>query len=654
MRKDRFILANSQIKRQMKRVCRRVAPRLVDRLRAILTPTQPSRDAAFKSLVAPLREAQLAFDSQSPSDGDTLAKIARDSAVIVVGDAPFQNVALLVDELESEKIIIGELVIVDATAEEPRLVAIRDHVTSWSRRLPLTRFTVVPYSRQELRFADAVQQGWEATERNYVWIAGRYNVPLTGCFEYLIKSLIDQKEQAIVVAHTASPDGQLRRGTLDAETLSEKVRASLSVADKFDLLNDSAVSTHRALSEYPLTEKIDSFGGGIFGGARSLLAPDSPNLLDSRFITNIAVADLALRLNARTRIVRTTTALSWSMRSQGTDAAAAWEAIHDWRWLLDKRAVHLDEHDRIELVCPFHRGDVILAVQVAAHAVTLGKKIRLHVASPLVAWARDFCPDLDIQPLPVPVASAENTYPQLLSSFLYVTQRADSAPRLARCHPTRGLSQTGQNLIEYILEEVGLPKDTRLPNVRPRATAEQGRVAERIMDQFGPDVIFVHPFGGWNLKSIPEHIMVELAEEFHKASIKLIQIGGAADRRMNHCDGAILENFMPSQWSKILPLGRALLGVDSWTAHFGAILDIPQICLYGSTHPKHVNTKKWFVEQSSSCLTLGPIVNCSPCNSLTCLSFPERDYCTGYAVDRGALRTFLSNSARIDAQSTRH
>ncbi|MFM0354490.1 hypothetical protein PQR12_13465 [Paraburkholderia nemoris] len=647
-------MVNAQIKRQMKRVVRRVAPRLADRLKALLTPTPPSADIALKSLIAPLRDAQLAFDSRSPSDGDALAKIAKDSAVIVVGDAPFQNVALLVDELESEKIVIGELVIVDATAEEPRLVAIRDHVASWSRRLPLTRFTVVPYSRQELRFADAVQQGWEATERSYVWIAGRHNVPLTGCFEYLIKTLIDQKEQAVVVAHTAGPDGQLRRGTLDAGTLSEKVRVDLSVTDKFDLLNDLAISAPRALSGYSLTEEIDSFGEGIFGGARSLLAPDAQDLLDSRFITDIAVADLALRLNARTRIVRTTAALGWSMRSQGTDAATPWEAIHDWRWLLDKRAVHLDEPDRIELVCPFHRGDVILAVQVAAHAVTLGKKIRLHVASPLVAWAKEFGPDLDIQPLPVPVASAEDTYPLLLSSFKYVTQRMDSAPRLARCHPTRGLSQTGQNLVEYMLEEVGLPKDTRLPNVRPHATAEQGRVAEQIMGRFGRDVVFVHPFGGWGLKSIPEHIMVELADEFHKAGIKLIQIGGATDRRMNYCDGAILENFMPSQWSKILPLGRALLGVDSWTAHFGAILDIPQICLYGSTHPKHVNTKKWFVEQSSVCLTLGPIVNCSPCNSLTCLSFPERDYCTGYAVDRDALRTFLSNSARMDAQAARH
>lgn len=648
-------MVKAQIKRQMKRVARRLAPRLANRLQAMLVPMPPSLGDVPAALIAPLREAQLALDSHTGADGSAVAEIAKNSALIVVGIATFQNVALLVDELESEReqVVLGELVIVDATAEEPRLVAIRDHVASWSRRLPLTRFTVVPYSRQELRFAEAVQQGWKATQQRYVWVAGRHDVPLKGCFEYLIKGLIDQKERVVMLAHTVGRDGQLRQGTLDPETLSEEVRGAWQVTDKFAFLNDSAAIAPRPLSVYPLTEAIDTFGEGIFGGPRSLLASGSQDFLDTRFITDVAVADLALRLKAQgTPVVRTTAALGWSMRSQGTDATAPWEAIHDWRWLLDKRAGSVNEPERIELVCPFHRGDVVLAVQVAAYAQTLGKKIRLHVATPLVDWAKEFSPDLDVEPIPVPVASAEDTYPQLLTSFKYVAQRKDAAPTLARCHPTRGLSLTGQNLMEYMLEEVGLPKDTKVPNVRPRTSIEQERVAGEIVSQFGGDVVFVHPVGGWGLKSIPEHIMVKLADELHEAGLKLVQIGGAADRRMDHCDGAILENFMPSQWSAIFALGRALLGVDSWTAHFGAILDIPQICLYGSTHPKHVNTKKWFTEQSNACLILGPIVNCSPCNSLTCLAFPERNYCTGYAVEHG-VRTFLTNNVlRVDASST--
>jgi len=640
----------------MKRLLRRLAPGLADRFRAALVRTPLHDPAGLQRLSAALHKAQLEFGRRSPSKSEAILQLAANSAVIVVGEAPFQNVALLVEELETERIILGELIIVDATAEEPRLVAIRDHVDSWSRRLPLTRFTVIPYSYQELRFADAVQQGWGATKQPYVWVAGRHNVPLNRCFEYLIRALLDQPDPAIMVAHTAGQDGGLRQGTLDPATMTEQVRASLLVTNNFDLLSNSRSGFSNSLSEHPLTETISSFAEGIFGGARSLLAPESQDLLDTRFITDVAVADAALRMNAQgTRIGRTAAAVGITLRPQGTDAAAPWEALHDWRWLLDKRAGAIQDPDRIELVCPFHRGDVILAVQVAAYAAARGKKIRLHIAEPLVGWAKEFCPDLAIESVPVPIASAEETYPQLLASYQYVSQRADASPTLKRCHPTRGLSNTGQNLVEYMLEEVGLPKDTRLPNVRPRATAEQRQRAEEIMYRIGHDVVFVHPLGGWDLKSIPSHIMAELVDEIHKAGMKVVQIGGAADRRMKLCDHAVLENFMPSQWAEILTRGRALLSVDSWTAHFGAILDIPQICVYGSTHPKHVNTKKWFMEQSSRCLILGPIVNCSPCDSLTCIAFPERNYCTGYSVDHRALSMFLSGGIQsVRIQSTPH
>lgn len=641
----------------MKRLARRVAPRLTDRLRAALIQPVPAVDhSRMEALVSALHKVQNEFNAPHGADDETVAQIAADSTILVAGIAPFHNVALLVDELVSERFVFGELVIVDATAEEPRLVAIRDHVASWSRRLPLTRFRVVPYSRQELRFAEVIQEGWRAASRSYVWVAGRYNVPLNRCFEYLIRAMLAQSRPVVALANTAAEDGRLRQGALDSCHMSGEVGALMRRTDTFDILNGAEAESPDSLLRQPLIETMETFREGIFGGARSVLASESGELLDTRFITDIAVADAALRFHARgSCVVRTAAAVGVSLRAQATDAAAPWEAIHDWRWLIDKRARFVQDLERLELVCPFHRGDVILAVQVAAYAVAVGKNIRLHVAEPLVGWAKEFCPELDIQSIPVPVASAEDTYPQLLRAYRYVSQRDDASPRLARCHPTRGLSETGQNLVEYMLEEVGLPKDAVLPNIRPRTTPEQSQHAEQLMRSFGGNVVFVHPFGGWGLKSIPIHIMADLADEIHKAGLKLVQIGGAGDRRMEHCDGAILENFMPSQWREILARGRALLGVDSWTAHFGAILDIPQICIYGSTHPKHVNTKRWFKEQASRCLVLEPIVNCSPCNSLTCLAFPERKYCTGYAVDRTSLRLFLSNETPgVRAQSTAH
>ncbi|WP_176075955.1 glycosyltransferase family 9 protein [Burkholderia dolosa] len=637
----RETLANVRIFNKLKRVVRRVAPGLADRLKAILV--KPARPLAvdLDAIESELATAGAEFDRNHAIDAKAVAAVAKQSAVIVASVAPFDNVALMIDAIQREGLEFGELVIVDATAEEPRLVAIRDHIAAWSRRLPMTRFKVVSYERQELRFADAIECGWQATAQPYAWIVGRNNVPIDRCFTYLIKLLLVSERSAIAVSHSVGPDGQLRGGTINPDALTGNVRQAIQTTAGFDVRIDQAVSGR--LSERPLIEMLATFCDGIFGGERAALADDTGRLLDGRFISDVAVSDFSLRKQAHgALLVRTRAAASRSLRGGETDAVAPWEALHDWRWLLDKRA-GADVHDeRIELVCPFHRGDVVLAAQVAAHVAQTGGRIRLHVAASLVSWAREFAPMLDIESIPVGVVSAEETYPTLLRSYQYVVQRDDASPRIARCHPTRGLSETGVNLLEYMLEEVGLPRNTRLENRRPEVSENARRIARDHLASLGGNVVFVHPMGGWGLKSIPDHILTDLADEIRAAGFRLVPIGGASDRKMPQCDGAILENYMPSQWREILEHGCALLGVDSWTSHFGAILDIPQIGMYGSTHPKHVNTKKWFVEQRNECLILGPIVNCSPCNSLTCVSYPDRKYCSGYVVDRPALRAFLS------------
>ncbi|EIF28206.1 hypothetical protein BCh11DRAFT_03592 [Burkholderia sp. Ch1-1] len=640
-------MVNATIKREMKRILKRAAPGLTSRLRAWAAPDVAApvvvQSEGLDTLRAAIRETQRRFDESHPVTEESVSRIAQNSSLIVVGVAPFPNVAMLVDALVEERIVLRELVIVDATAEEPRLVAIRDHHAAWSRRLPLTRFVVVPYSRQELRFADAVEQGFQIARERYVWVAGRDLVPMDRCFEYLFKALVTSDSRATVLSCTSNPAGKLQSAEVPAGTLDAAAHKKLLRAERFDLLDGRMDDRDGGLSAHPLIEPLRSFRQGIFGGTRALLVGESGQFLDPRFITNIAVADLSLRLGKQSiPMVRTSAAVAWSMRAEPTDAVASWEAIHDWRWLLDRRSGSCVDPARIEIVCPFHRGDVVLATQVATYAASLGIRVRMHVAAPLVSWAKDFAPAIEIEPVPVEVASAEETYPLLLASYRYVSQRADASPRFARCHPTRGLSETGQNLVEYMLEEVGLPVDTVLPNTKPSTTEEHRRVAAEIVRPFGQDIIFLHPLGGWSLKSLPAHILAEFAKRVRDAGFKLIQIGGEDDTPVDFCDGAILRNFMPAQWREILALGRALAGVDSWTSHFGAILDIPQISLYGSTHPKHVNTKRFFVDQSSPCLILGPIVNCSPCNSLTCVAFPERNFCTGYAIDSDALNSFLA------------
>ncbi|WP_233272650.1 glycosyltransferase family 9 protein [Paraburkholderia acidisoli] len=537
--------------------------------------------------------------------------------------------------------------IVDATSETPRLVAIRDHVETWKRLLPLTRFKVVPYARQDLRYADANMTGWREATGRYLWTVGRYDVPLAGCFSALFKTLLAHTGDVIVVSGTAAPDASVRHveiGALDRAGLEPVVlRREQSEA----LLAAAVRATTVRRGALPPSEAVSEFAEGIFGGPRTGLLDESACGFDTRLITNLSVTEWSRRLGRRgVPIVRSGIAFSRSILHRLTDGGPAWEAIHDLRRLDEPvPALPDDASELIDIVCPFHRGDVILAVQVAARAASAGKRVRLHVAQALVAWAQEFGGGIEVHAVPVPVAAAQDTYPVLLDAYQYVCLRSDGAPRIARCHPSRSLSETGRNLVDYMLEEVGLPPDTRLANLRPESSDEQRRIARELVDAIGGKIVFVHPLGGWHLKSIPPHIMAELAHEMRGAGFKLVQIGAANDRRVEHTDGAILQNFMPSQWRAILALGRALVGVDSWTSHFGAILDTPQICLYGSTNPVHVSSKRWFQDQENPCLNLGPIVNCSPCNSLSCVAWPERNYCTGYAIDRAALADFLTGTA---------
>jgi O-antigen biosynthesis protein len=590
-----------------------------------------------------LEKSQRQFDSLYAIDDRVLRDVARTSSLIVVGIAPFTNVSMLIDGLVHEAFPPGEVVVVDGTAEVVRGKAISGHAATWRRKLGSIELTIVPYTQQDLRFADALELGLANSRFQNVWIIGPNYLPAKRCVEYALKAYIAEGQQAIIVTQTMLAAGGFPQTEIPEEALTESARNSLMTCEKFSLLDGS---THRKPPAIPPLTPSPSFWSAIFGGSREQLSdPITGRVFDSLFLTDAAIADVALRLRAQgTKVVRSTPSAAIQQRQSPLGATVSWEAIHDWRWLLDKHQANGGiGADRIELVCPFHRGDILLAVHAAVYAASIGARVRLHVAAALVTWARDLCRDIDVQPIPVPIASPEETYSQLLTSYRYVSQRPDASPRIARCHPSRSLSDTDKHLLAYILGEMGLTTNIQLPNLKPPVSAAHRHLAAEEMQSFGKDVIFLHPIGGWGLKSIPNHLMPVLTKHVHDFGFKLIQMGGVADRRFDGCDGAILHDFLPSQWRAILELGRALIGVDSWTAHFASVLDMPQVTLYGSTHPRHIHSKDWFAQRTSSSLVFRPAVDCSPCNSLKCLAFSDRSYCTGYRIDAEALNKFLAS-----------
>jgi hypothetical protein len=363
-------------------------------------------------------------------------------------------------------------------------------------------------------------------------------------------------------------------------------------------------------------------------------------LFDELFYVTGNEEDLALRLRVKQTPIAVTSASTISLvKERSFDSVCLWEYLHDLAWLNRKWSGHGDT-GLVEFVCPFHRGDVLIALQVAAQATRMGKDIRLHVAESLLGWAQDFSPDFPIEALPVPVPSAEETSSTLLRSYMHLVRRSDVAPRIARSHPRRDLNVTDRNLVAYMLEAIGLPRDTMLINLRPNTQPRHEKEANEVLQSCGESVILLHPLGGWQLKTIPNPMRRDLARIVHQHGFTLIQIGGPDDQKFTECDGWIAADLSPAHWMVIFQKAKALIGVDSWSAHFATIVDIPQITLYGPTNPRHVNSKSFFTDRNHPSLTLGSLVDCSPCNSLKCLRAPV-DYCMGYGLSIQAVDRFL-------------
>lgn len=626
----------------VKRLARNVAPGASASFMTWLI--RRSHQTQLAAVDSTLTNMQQRFDEQHPIDLATLRQVASDSSVIVFGSAPFIHVSAVIDALSKERVVPGQLVIVDTTAELLNGAAISAPFETWRFQLPLTQLTVVKYTEQDVNYPAAMELGAKASELPHLWFAGRDLVPLPRSFEYLLKTYIAQRMQAAIAGWTMFGNGSVLSPEIPEEMLRDGVQAQLLSAEAFvEPFGSQPLRGKQLATLEPIAEQ-SSFVRGLFGGPRRhFLSESNGPIFDPLFFTEAAVGDLSLRLREQgIRIFSTAASLSLCSRHNVVDGDEPWQGIHDWRWLVDKRVKGASfDVDRIEMVCPFHRGDVVLATQLAAHLRKKGQAVRLHVAKGLESWVKNFDPEIDVETIPVAIPAADYTYRALLASYKFVSQRLDASPRIARGHPSRSLSDTGRNLVEYMLEQMGMSPDALVGNAMPEMTDEDSRVAEEMAQQWGDNLVFIHPFGGWGLKSIPSHVMADLAKAVHDKGLKLVQIGGATDTQLDLCDHAILQNYLPSRWRAIFAKGRGLIGVDSWTAHFASILDVPQMTFFGSTHPRHVKTKQFFARQDNAAIEVGPRVNCSPCNSLTCIAYPKRDYCTGYAFSDRALDAFL-------------
>ncbi|WP_146749573.1 glycosyltransferase [Ensifer adhaerens] len=601
---------------------------------------------------------------------DTLAlnQLAADTVMVIASQSPFKVLSLLSEQLSQDGCPRpGGIVVVDNTARRDAFV--REGVLGAFR---------VAYPDIALHIEDDPAQDFNASRTGNLGLAvaeklfgrgeGRTTAEhvvliLEDCsftkswFIALLSSWLSAGDTRTVISprlFVKEASARVPEGYIE-EPLVQRGEPLTGLQVRYDdlplwgcLFSDDA----KGLSAL---EPRDLLTGGILMANRSLLlsiakvhevhgkSRELPAVFDPLFLTPAArLEDLSDRLRAKgVRLVAALAPLAVLLAPRPRDSAHLWQYWHDYIWL-NRKARGLSDNGVIEFVCPFHRGDVLIGLQVAHTAVLAGRKIRFHVAEDLLGWVKDFAPSFEVEGLPIPIPSAQETASHLLRAYEHVVRRPDGSAHLARSHPSRGLDAMNANLATAMLTAVGLPSDTPIESLEPVPSAEQIARVEELLSPYGERAVLLHRSGGWGLKTLPDAVLAHFAEIVKAEGFKLVQIGGPGDTACKEADGIIAANLSAGHWAALFRRVSAVAGVDSWSSHMAAILDVPQITFYGSTHPNHVASKSAFRKKQAPALLVPPTVACSPCNSLTCLYQPE-PFCPGYSADKAAIQSFLGN-----------
>ena len=277
--------------------------------------------------------------------------------------------------------------------------------------------------------------------------------------------------------------------------------------------------------------------------------------------------------------------------------------------------------DWIEFVCPFHRGDVLLGLQVACTAAKYGIRVRMHVSKELINWLEsfDYGDGIILEPIDIGIPTAEQTSAFWREAMDKVALREDSSCRIVCSYPVRDLSEMGIDLTENMLRQFGLPIDTKLVNVSVKhCSAEREKALGKMLGYPSQKTVLLHPYGGWSLKSMSPEIVGKVVQMCHKAGYQVVQIGGEKDPEAAEADGKLLENLSLSDWAFLFKSVHAVIGVDSWTAHFASIVNATQAIIYGSTDHRDVGSKRHFENSTRKCVVIPSLCTHVPCNFLTC------------------------------------
>lgn len=293
---------------------------------------------------------------------------------------------------------------------------------------------------------------------------------------------------------------------------------------------------------------------------------------------------------------------------------------------------------KVDILCPFHRGDVVVGLAVAYNmSVDSSYSVVFHISRDLFDW---ICPYLfqkyfSIRKVDVGMPEGSQTYGTFLEAKRLVLQEKDLSGKLVLSHPLHSFDRTGLNIVSNLMVGLGINLEKKLKRI-PRLTIKNYQLNE---------VVLLHPTGSWDLKSLPPNIIERIKEVVHKRGLKLVQIGGASDRRIEGLDGYNLVNGDLIYWFDVFRNSCCLIACDSWFNHFATLVDFPSISIYGSTSERQVSSRLYFEEGRNPYLILETCCDQSPCNSFMCPK-TNSSICFGFNIDLFKMENFFDELLR--------
>ncbi|HVG59057.1 MAG TPA: methyltransferase domain-containing protein [Hyalangium sp.] len=289
---------------------------------------------------------------------------------------------------------------------------------------------------------------------------------------------------------------------------------------------------------------------------------------------------------------------------------------------------HAEARRRVRQVAvlPFHAGDILFLCQALQADPLASAIVVLREYGDIV---RDVAPWLEVFEVDAPSPGRDGYHPpneQLLLVELVKQARAQAARKDVRLdgvfhlmRPVRDYARTSFHLRQAAWFALGGAAEQEA-DIWPQWRAQPRHLRctpgrrERVV---------VHFDGGWSLKSFPPSYRQPLVSLLRDAGFRPTVLGKPEPGLV----GCGFEPFTSvAKLRELLSDTAAIIGVDSFPAHYAVHQGVPAVYLFGSTHPRNSE-----YPASQLTATLQHILPCVPCGHPTTCKLDQSGTCRAFS-----------------------